>query len=155
MPHAYQSDITDTAERCLWTRRLDLGAPLFSRRPVRYSRMHGIEMILIWWVILLGFYFVGFYVMGYTTQSRRQPRNLMPRCYDPHPEGTSPVVFPVGQAPRQGDRQEFTAVRRIAIWILLDSTTCSILSDLKQCAWRDDIRLNSVHLRCNLELMTT
>ena len=31
------------------------------------------------------------------------------------PGGTSPVAFPVGQAPRQGDRQEFTAVRRVAI----------------------------------------
>jgi hypothetical protein len=24
------------------------------------------------------------YVMGYTAQGRKQPRNLMPRCYDPH-----------------------------------------------------------------------
>ena len=30
------------------------------------------------------------------------------------PGGTSVVVFPVGQAPRQGDNQRFTAVRRIA-----------------------------------------
>ena len=29
------------------------------------------------------------------------------------PGGTSVVVFPVGQAPRQGDNQRFTAVRRV------------------------------------------
>ena len=32
------------------------------------------------------------------------------------PGGTSVVVFPVGQAPRQGDNQRFTAVRRVAIY---------------------------------------
>ncbi len=44
------------------------------------------------------------------------------------PGGTSVVVFPVEQAPRQGDNQPFTAVRRVAIPNLFDATTSYMLS---------------------------
>ena len=43
------------------------------------------------------------------------------------PEGTSAVAFPVGQAPRQGDNQRFTAVRRVTnIWNDAEQAPCEL-----------------------------
>ena len=43
------------------------------------------------------------------------------------PGGTSAVAFPVGQAPRQGGNQRFTAVRRITnFWVDAEQAPCEL-----------------------------